>query len=172
MLNTLQLCGIEHTRFCGTKRLASLPAVAAGLGIRPARCHKASASLLCQSAIPPRTGFAHFLYGKYDFVCSVQRCTNFLSDTYILLVPYRISVCHSVQGFWRRVQASGKSYKIYGLRNVQSEGVVMSSSMLRVATKHVIITGRITSNNMFARGRQNNSKPVSLLRKECDTVKQ
>lgn len=171
MLNTLQLCGIEHTYFREAKSLAAAEAQMEPLkGQR--RCHKASASLLCQSAIPPRTGFAHFLYGKYDFICSVQRCTNFLSDTYILLVPYRISVCHSVQGFWRRVQASGKSYKIYGLRNVQSEGVVMSSSMLRVATKHVIITGRITSNNMFARGRQNNSKPVSLLRKECDTVKQ
>ena len=106
------------------------------------------------------------------FSRSVQDSIFFCPIHPIPHVPYRISVCHSVQGFWRRVQASGKSYKIYGLRNVQSEGVVMSSSMLRVATKHGIITGRITSNNMFARGRQNNSKPVSLLRKECDTVKQ
>ena len=71
VLNTLQLCGIKHTCFRGTKRLATAEAQTDLLkGQR--RCHNASASLIYQSAAPYRIGFAHFLYEMSAIACFEQ----------------------------------------------------------------------------------------------------
>lgn len=70
-LNTLQLCGIEHTCFRETKRLATAEAQMETLkGQR--RCHNVSTSLIYQSAALFRTEFSLFLYGTFEFARPVQ----------------------------------------------------------------------------------------------------
>ena len=98
MLNTLQLCGIEHTCFRGTKRLvtaeaqmehiklhAALPAVAASLGVRPAVVPQCFANPHSHSV----QDFAFFCTKTSDFACLVQDLPISCTKRLVLLVPSR-----------------------------------------------------------------------------------